>query len=378
MNESVLTSSLKDQTSRVLEPTSRPEKPTSRVLRGRFEGTSRPLRGDASNDASPSSLAAKEKNQANFEGNGGKEIYGKIFETPLEGFIEHLKILKQSPKTISAYTQHVRQFLKWLWAEKEIYDLKEASDEKIRAYQSFISSKNYSLETVHMKLRSLKRFFEYLEKTHQLLYNPAEKLVFPALGDRLPKNILTEREIKDLLNSPNTSRPIGIRDKTILELLYSSGIRREECARLTVHDVDYQGGYLRINLGKGGKDRVVPIGKKACEYLREYLLKVRPKYASPDERALFISNFKKALGDQSIALIVKKYGRRAEIKKAVTTHSLRRSFATHMLKNDAHPVYIQRILGHSTSSVLNRYIKVAGLDIKKTHQKTHPREKDRR
>lgn len=308
-------------------------------------------------------------------------MYKIYFGAQTEGFKESLKILKQSKTTIELYEAGLKQFLNWLAGEK-IYDLKEVTFEVMRKYQLLLLSKSYSLNTIHVKLRCLKRFFEYLEKTRVILLNPAEKIILPKLGDRLSKNILSEEEIKKLLNAPNTSTPIGIRDRALLELLYSTGIRKQECADLKVYDVDYKGGSLRINQGKGSKDRVVPLGKKACDALREYLLKIRPVLTKEDitNRSLFVSVLKegKPLSEQSLRVIVKNYGKQAGIKQPVNPHAIRRSVATHLLKNDAHPLYIQRILGHSSTKTLNKYIKVIAKDVKKTHNKTHPREKDRR
>lgn len=302
-----------------------------------------------------------------------------LFEKQTKDYQEHLKILKQSEKTITAYLQHINCFLEWIIG-KGIYDLREITYEHIKEYQLILMNeldKRYAINTIHLKLRSIKQFFAYLEKIKALLYNPADKMILPSLGDRLPKVILTEKEMEKLLLTPNTGTFAGIRDRALLELLYSTGIRREECANLKVYDVDYKGGYLRVNKGKGSKDRILPLGKKACDWIKEYILKVRSHYTrkNPDERSLFINTSGKALSNQSVGLIAKRHARRAKIGKPVTVHAIRRSFATHMLKNEANPMYIQRILGHSRIETLNRYIRVAGIDLKKTHRKTHPREK---
>lgn len=305
-----------------------------------------------------------------------------IFEKYLQNYIEHLKIIKQSDSTIDSYTHNINCFLKWV-IDKGIYDLREITHEQLKEYQFLLINeldKRYSINTIHLKQRSVKQFFAYLEKTQVLLYNPAEKMILPKLGSRLPKVILTEKEMERLLQAPNTGAFTGIRDRAIMELLYSTGIRRAECVRLKVYDVDYKGGYLRINQGKGGKDRVVPLGKKACDWLKEYILKVRTQLLNNnrEERILFINRYGDPLTGQSINLIIKTHARKAKLTKQVTVHALRRSFATHMLKNQANPIYIQRILGHSNMEVLKKYIKIAGIDLKKTHRKTHPREKNRK
>lgn len=305
-----------------------------------------------------------------------------LFEKQIQDYREYLKILKQSEKTITAYIQHINCFLEWI-IQRGIYDLREITYEHLKEYQLMLMSeldKRYTINTIHLKLRSIKQFFAYLEKIQVLLYNPAEKMILPSLGDRLPRVILTEKEMERLLLAPNTGTFAGIRDRAILELLYSTGIRREECSQLKVYDVDYKGGYLRVNKGKGSKDRILPLGKKACDWIKEYLLKVRQQLLkkNPDERNLFINTFGKQLSNQSIGIIVKKHARKVKIGKQVTVHAIRRSFATHMLKNEANPMYIQRILGHTRMEILNRYIKVAGVDLKKTHKKSHPRERNKK
>ena len=302
-----------------------------------------------------------------------------LFEKQIHDFTEYLKLRKQSLQTIEAYTYHVGIFCSWC-IKKKIFDLREVTEEIVKEYQKSLYIKKYSLHTHHIKLKSVKRFFEFLESTQNLLYNPCERILFPALGKRLPENILTFREMEKLLNTPNTGTPLGIRDKTILELLYSTGIRRSECCHLTVNDIDFTGGYLRVNRGKGAKDRILPVGKKACQYVKEYIMKVRPLYTkkNPDERTLFIAYCGTPLSSQSLMILVRKYGRYAKIKKPVTVHAIRRAFATHMLKNGAHPLYIQRLLGHEKSETIRKYIRVTAVDIKKTHKKTHPREKDRK
>lgn len=307
-------------------------------------------------------------------------MYKIYFGAQLEGFQESLKILKQSPRTIEAYNGGIRQFLNWLVKEK-IYDLKEVTLQTLKTYQACINQKNHTVHTKYQYLKSVKRFFEYLEQRQVILINPTEKLIYPSLGDRLPQNILSEEEMTKLLNAPNTGIPIGIRDKALLELLYSTGIRKNECAKLKVYDVDYKGGSVRIDLGKGGKDRVIPLGKKACDALREYLLKIRPRLVQPgkDERSLFVSAYDgHPLSGQALAVIVKQYGRKANLKQTATIHGIRRSCATHLLKHEAHPLYIQRILGHSTGETIKKYIKVTGVDVRRTHQKTHPRERDKK
>ena len=133
-----------------------------------------------------------------------------------------------------------------------------------------------------------------------------------------------------------------------------------------------------MNRGKGAKDRILPLGKKACTILKQYLAEVRPRFAkSNQEKILFLSSWGTPLSSQSLMILARKYGRQAGFKKPVTVHAIRRAFATHMLKNGVHPLYIQRLLGHERAETIRKYIQVTARDIKETHKKTHPREKDK-
>ena len=291
----------------------------------------------------------------------------------LDGFKEHLKQKNQSQMTIQTYSSHIEKFLEW-FSQKDIDELKNITKDHIHDYHFEIRNKGYSINTIHLKLRSLKRFFEYLEKEFIIFMNPCEGIRLPKLSHTLPPNVLSFDEIQKVFNSPDLNTKLGKRDRSILELLYSTGIRRNECCHLKMNDVDMSSGIIRINRGKGNKERMIPIGKTAVHCLKEYLLKVRPLYKT-DHDYLFITFYGTPMSLQSLGKLIEKYGKRAGIEKSVSTHTLRRTFATHLLKNEAHPMYVQRMLGHSHSKTLSHYIHLAGVDLKKVHQRTHPREK---
>jgi site-specific recombinase XerD len=167
----------------------------------------------------------------------------------------------------------------------------------------------------------------------------------------------------------------------MMEVLYSTGIRIGELCHLTVHDVDLLNGYLRVNSGKGCKDRVLPLGKKARKYLSEYLRHVRGRLAAErrDERTLFVTAYrtKAALSDFGIRTIIKCYAKQAGIRKRVSPHVFRHTCATHMLEGGADISHVQRLLGHVLINTTQIYTRVAQPDVKKTHHKTHPRERDK-
>lgn len=305
---------------------------------------------------------------------------GPVITRLIEEFVEQARLRKYSEKTISSYRMSLNHFAQYLDLH-QIKDIRQIDLEVLNLYKKHLLEEPYTLETVHLKLRAMKRLFEYLEKTCQLLVNPCERFIMPSVGARLPKNILTQDEVQKILSYPNTSLAIGIRDRAILELLYSTGPRLSECLNMKVYDIDLEGGHLRINQGKGSKDRIVPLGRKACQWLREYLNKVRPFYLKraqePDERSLWIGQEGRSLSPLWLNRLLNQYAQKAGIAKPVTVHTFRRTLATHMLNAGAHPYYIQQLLGHRHMDTLSRYIKLVAKDLKSTHKRHHPRERDR-
>ena len=308
----------------------------------------------------------------------------ELFKEETYGFKEYLMVKNQSPATIETYLRGIKPFFVYL-LKNGIDDVREVTKDMISDYQHYLirytfdDGRRYTMNTVTVKLRSIKRFFEYLEDARKILFNPAERIRMPDLGERLPSNIITKEEVKKILNAPNTSTLIGIRDKMILELLYSTGIRLEELYNLTIYDVEYRSGYLRVTKGKFAKDRVVPIGNVCCKYVKEYINKVRPILTkkSKDERALLVGKCGRKLNKQIIPHIIKDYAKKAGINRRVTVHTWRHTFASHLLSNGAGITHVQKLLGHSRLDVTKIYTKVTPKEVKAMHQKRHPRERIR-
>jgi integrase/recombinase XerD len=306
------------------------------------------------------------------------------FNELLFSFKEHLKIKNFSPATIAAYSgRHLLGFFDHL-KDNGITDIKRVTKDIVKAYQLKITEhkengKGYTTATISVKIRSIKRFFEYLEESGRLLVNPAEYIKEPKKERTLPRSVLTQDEAKKILDQPNLSILTGIRDRTVLEVLYSTGVRREELTKLTIYDCDLQGGLLRVNKGKFAKDRVIPLGKHAVKFLKEYITRVRPHHTrnNKQERHLFISQLGTPLSPQVIEIIVRTYAKKSGIKKRVTPHTFRHTFATQLVKNGADITAVQKMLGHSDLRVTHIYTRVAGVDVKKTHSQSHPREKDK-
>jgi len=253
-------------------------------------------------------------------------------------------------------------------------NLRKVTHRVIIDYQLMLTSKAISLETKAQRIRAVKRLFEYLTDRNKLLINPTEGIVEICRKNCKPGIVLTVAEVEKLLTKPNLSMRLEIRDRAVMEVLYSTGIRIREFVKLDVHHVDFANKTLFIRKGKGQKQRVVPMGKNATKYLKEYLDKIRPRYAgkNPKERSMFLNHSGLPLTRRTVQGILHKYRTRAAIKKPVSPHTMRRTCATHMLQRGADIVFIQNLLGHSRLSVTQNYTKVIPVDVKKTHKKTHP------
>jgi integrase/recombinase XerD len=298
----------------------------------------------------------------------------------LFGFKEHLKVLNRSAATVQLYCEQAKAFL-----DTEGCDVKAVTRKKLESWIAGLydhrtkEGKPYSTGTISVKVRSVKRLFEYLEQVNHVFINPAEFIQEPKKVRSLPRNILTPAEARQVLDQPNLGTLKGIRDRAILELFYSTGIRIEELCSLTIYDADLQGGMVRITKGKGKKDRVVPMGKHAVRFLREYITRVRPHYTRKNRttRRLFIDVFGKSLSKQMAGISVRTYGKAANIGKTVTAHTFRHTFASSLIKNGADIVAVQRMLGHADLKITEVYLRSVGIDLKAAHKKSHPREKER-
>ncbi|MBI2318590.1 MAG: tyrosine-type recombinase/integrase, partial [Betaproteobacteria bacterium] len=274
--------------------------------------------------------------------------FPESLENHRRAFLEALRVRNFSPATLRSRGQSLDAFFRFLSSlpptsgGRGLDDVREVSAETIHDYQLFLSRQPWTTHTVHAKLMALRQFFRHLEKTDAVLVNPCSKMVLPRLGERLPRNVLTPAEARRILDQPDTQTRKGIRDKAILEVFYSTGIRLEEMSRLTTHDVDTRNGFLRVNQGKFAKDRVVPLGRKASDYVREYLQKVRSEWSKEkkDERALWLSSIQPyaPLKKQLIGVMVRQYGQAAlglpaarQAGRSVSPHVWRHTCATHLV-----------------------------------------------
>ena len=297
-------------------------------------------------------------------------------------FLEAMKLKGYAPASLESFDLHLKPFMAFLEG-RAIFDLRRVRKEDLLAYQvQWAEAKTaqgmpYRWGTLCLKIRVVKRFFEWQEATGQVLLNPAEDLREPLRTDRrLPRNILTEERARKLLETPDMTTPTGVRNRAVLEVLYSSGIRLSELTHLTLNDVDFEGGLLRVNKGKGAKDRVVPLGMTAVKVLRGYTTQVRSQVLSGrKEERLFLNHLGQPLSELMVQIIVREHGKKAGLPVRVTPHVLRHSFATQLVRNGAPVELVSRMLGHSDLSVTHVYVRVAGAEVKQTHRESHPRER---
>ncbi|MBU4154400.1 MAG: tyrosine-type recombinase/integrase [Proteobacteria bacterium] len=257
--------------------------------------------------------------------------------------------------------KHLHQYQDWLnWIPRGI---KEKHKETVRQPSS-----------IRKYLLDLRQFFIWCEVTHRIFDNPARKWKLGKPNPHPLADSLTEREMEQLLSFPDLTTKAGLRNRTMLEILYSTGIRRQELHGLDLSDVDFNFGILNIRHGKGGKQRLVPIGERALDWIKHYLIHVRLELETVPNPALFISTHKKRLGNAVLRDVITKAKRKHNIKKWGNTHLIRHTMATLMLKNGADIRIIQEILGHSRIDTTMMYTRLDISYLKKIHQTHHPAE----
>ena len=238
-----------------------------------------------------------------------------------------------------------------------------------------------SFHTQAKRLISVRMFFQWLARSHHLLYNPASELELPRPEQRLPRHILTVAEVEQVINAIDTldASGLGVRDRAMLELLYSTGMRRGELVALRIDDVDLTRGTALIRQGKGAKDRMVPVGERACRWAEKYLYTVRERLRDvADTGVLFLARHGEGLQGKQLSVIVRKAIASANLARFADTHPnaachlFRHACATHMLENGADIRYIQALLGHADLSTTEVYTRVSIMKLKEVHAATHP------
>ena len=273
-----------------------------------------------------------------------------------------------SENTLSAYRADLSAFAEW--AAKRGMKVEEAQSGDVQAWMSAQASR--SARTSARRLSSLRRLFQYLLREGRMKHDPTARLKAPRIGRLLPQS-LTESEVEALLVAPDTSVPIGLRDRAMLEVLYATGLRVSELVQLRIEQINLRQGVLRV-LGKGGKERLVPLGEQAVAWLQRYLQEARPGFFKGDIRpVVFPGRGGTALTRQAFWYAIKKYAVTAGIGKPLSPHILRHAFATHLLNHGADLRVVQMLLGHSDISTTQIYTHIAGERLKNLHAQHHPR-----
>jgi len=282
-----------------------------------------------------------------------------------------------SPQTLRAYAADLSRFLTFLDCDDD-FDPGEVSVVQLRHYMAQLRQSGQARTTVARKVASLRSFYKYLVREGVVPHNPATNLTSPRKERRLPE-FLDEDDVDKLLTLPDPETPQGVRDRAILEMLYSTGMRISELVAVNLEDLDLIGEVVRAK-GKGKKERLVPLGRPAIEALRGYL-DLRDGFfvgmRRVDRRALFINRNGGRLSDRGVRRTFHKYARQAGLRSGVTPHTLRHSFATHMLNRGADLRSVQELLGHASLTSTQIYAHVTAERLKAIYEQAHPRARGR-
>ncbi len=296
----------------------------------------------------------------------------------VDAYIETLRNARGlSELTAKAYAEDINQFAAFLEAEGRLKCWRETDYPAVRRFLAHLNRAKYAKRTIARKLAALRGFFKFLVRQGEIAANPAAIALSPKLGRRLPKFIYQE-SIEAFLSAPDDSTPLGQRDRAILEVLYATGMRVSELVALNGEDLDLQSRQARVR-GKGGKERVVLLGRPAAEALRRYIGDTRPALAREAQRrgnnpgdALFLNRWGDRLRDGGVRRLVRKYVLKAAQDRDVSPHTLRHTFATHLLDAGADLRTVQELLGHASLSSTQIYTHVTRQQLRRVYQSAHP------
>ena len=296
-------------------------------------------------------------------------------------YLEHLEAKGYAERTIEAIEAHLRFFFGYLDRETKTRDLAELADGDLAAYQNWLyfapsvkGDKPLSLTAQHNRLWAVQGFFHHLCSQGLLFHDPSASLEKPRCRAPLPRVILKPKQILSLLKAPDVNKPLGLRDRAVIEMLYATGMRNAELLGLKLEDIDREAGQVRVT-GKGGKERIVPVGRIALNWLWRYLEEARPLLLSGAGGGLvFLSRKGNPLGRSDLDLLVKRHVKKAGLPETACPHALRHTCATHLLQAGADIRSIQVLLGHASLATTQVYTHVDITDLKKVHRAFHPRE----
>lgn len=273
--------------------------------------------------------------------------------------------LKKEDTTVESYIEDIYKYLEYIEKNKHIYNALDIDSNSIINYLSYLDKNNYEKSTIVRKITSIKLFHKYLNEKYNIP-DISTKIDKPRVRKKLP-NILTIEEVDNLLNI-QLSNAYDFRNKAMLELMYSSGLRVSELVELKIKDIDLDNGYVKC-FGKGSKERIVPIGELAVDYLKKYIYEYRDSMKKGYyTENVFLNNHGKKISRQGFFLIIKEIAKEKKIEKNITPHMLRHSFATHLLNNGADLRTIQEMLGHSSITTTQIYTNVSTDILKENYE----------
>ena len=306
------------------------------------------------------------------------------FKVMHDSFVSWMRATNYSEKTVENRMLYLGYFFTWCEA-RAITKPNEVTKQILERYKRYLyhyrkerDGRPLSFRSQHTRLVPIRAFFKYLNKQNLILYNPASELEMPRLGKRLPKHVLTKSEVESILNTCDIETPMGIRARAIIETFYSTGLRRAEITSLNIYDLDTERGTLMVRQGKGGHDRMVPIGERAMAWVQRYLSDVRPGLVvGVDDGTLFLTNTGERFSGSRMGQLVRLHVRKAKIGKQGSCHLFRHTMATLMLEGGADVRFIQAMLGHAVLSTTQIYTQVSIRKLKEIHTATHPAKTER-
>jgi integrase/recombinase XerD len=291
-------------------------------------------------------------------------------EDALRLFLEYLAVEKGLARnTILSYARDIRKFLGFVVAGKLVWN--RVTEEGIVRFIHKESQAGLSARSLARLISTLRSFFKFLVLSGFVKKDPSSQLTTPSTWRALPK-FLTVKDVEELLRAPDDKKPHGVRDRAMLEVLYGSGLRVSELASLKLAEVNLEDGFL-ICRGKGGKERIVPLGRSACVAVRRYLAEVRPLVVSGERDELFLSRRGKPFSRQGLWKLIRQHAREAGLAANISPHILRHSFATHLLERGADLRSVQLMLGHSQITTTQIYTHVSRERLRRVYDRFHPR-----
>lgn len=293
-------------------------------------------------------------------------------------FLEAQRVKNYAARTLENREVYLRYFIEWC-EERGLSRPQDITKPILERYQRYLfhyrkkNGEPLSTRSQHTHIVPIRAYFKWLTRENYILYNPASEIDLPRLEKRLPKHVLNQQEAELILSQPDLNTVFGIRDRAILETLYSTGIRRMEVIHINLYDIDADRGTLMVRQGKGKKDRMIPVGERALQWMTKYRDEIRPELTMPnDDGTLFLTNLGEAFTRNRMTQLVRDYVKAADIGKEGSCHLFRHTMATLMLENGADIRFIQAMLGHANVSTTQIYTQVSIRQLKEIHTATHP------